>query len=144
MTDSLGTESEPKMGEKPGNEVTTEIESKPGDEHTDILISTKSDSKEDESTARKIRNQVTHIINEKVKEELNTFLDDLENSEIGQEPYIECRFWDFAGQKDYYATHQIFLNPHVLCLLVVDIMTDIKKIDTNINFDDIGGNLNYR
>ena len=142
VVDATDTEFESKAKD------TTGTESKPKAEHLDRLKSMEASStsipgSKVESQDKHVSSQMTNIINDKVEEELNTFLDDLENSEFGAEPYIECRFWDFAGQKDYYATHQIFLNPHVLCLLVVDIMTDIKKIDTTLNFDDIGGNSYY-
>ncbi|XP_071141746.1 probable serine/threonine-protein kinase roco6 [Mytilus edulis] len=31
-----------------------------------------------------------------------------------------CWLWDFAGQKDFYATHQVFLSKHAVFLLVTD------------------------
>ncbi|KAL4240953.1 hypothetical protein ACF0H5_001736 [Mactra antiquata] len=34
---------------------------------------------------------------------------------------VEFRTWDFAGQKEYYATHQYFLSPRSLYLVVWDI-----------------------
>ncbi|CAG2233479.1 unnamed protein product [Mytilus edulis] len=45
---------------------------------------------------------------------------------------IECGIWDFAGQKDYYATHQTFFTPYAIYLLVVDINEDI----TTFTYDD--------
>ncbi|CAG2200020.1 LRRK2 [Mytilus edulis] len=35
-----------------------------------------------------------------------------------------CGFWDFAGQKEFYATHQTFLSANAVYLLVVDISKD--------------------
>lgn len=57
------------------------------------------------------------------------------------EGLIECGIWDFAGQKEYYATHQTFLTPYAIYLLVVDIEDDIKPIqcDEKFNFDSSGG-----
>lgn len=36
---------------------------------------------------------------------------------------LEISIWDFAGQADYYASHQIFLTKGALFLLVVDLRT---------------------
>ncbi|VDI55497.1 Hypothetical predicted protein [Mytilus galloprovincialis] len=56
---------------------------------------------------------------------------------------IQCGIWDFAGQKDYYATHQTFFTPYAIYLLVADINDEIKATieDGNINFDTMGGNI---
>ncbi|XP_052063917.1 probable serine/threonine-protein kinase roco4 [Mytilus californianus] len=53
------------------------------------------------------------------------------------ESLVECGFWDFAGQKDYYATHQTFLNPHAIYLLVTNISEDIAATEDDKNFDSI-------
>ncbi|CAG2213570.1 LRRK2 [Mytilus edulis] len=37
------------------------------------------------------------------------------------EEFADCGFWDFAGQKEFYATHQTFLSTNAIYLLVVDI-----------------------
>ncbi|CAG2199073.1 unnamed protein product [Mytilus edulis] len=42
------------------------------------------------------------------------------------EEYADCGFWDFAGQKEFYATHQTFLCTNAVYLLVVDISRDFK------------------
>lgn len=54
---------------------------------------------------------------------------------------VECGIWDFAGQRDYYATHQTFFTPHAIYVLVADITEDIKLIpdDGMLNFDTNGG-----
>lgn len=54
---------------------------------------------------------------------------------------VESGIWDFAGQKDYYATHQTFFTPHAIYLLVADIEDPITGTDDdgNVNFDTIGG-----
>lgn len=54
---------------------------------------------------------------------------------------VESGIWDFAGQKDYYATHQTFFTPHAIYLLVADIENEItgNEGDGNVNFDTIGG-----
>lgn len=47
------------------------------------------------------------------------------------ENLVECGIWDFAGQKDYYATHQTFFTQHAIYLLVTDVMDDLKPITQN-------------
>ncbi|XP_063420669.1 probable serine/threonine-protein kinase pats1 [Mytilus trossulus] len=47
--------------------------------------------------------------------------------------YADCGFWDFAGQKDFYATHQTFLSTNAIYLLVADISKDL----TNKTFKDM-------
>ncbi|XP_052072270.1 uncharacterized protein LOC127710457 isoform X2 [Mytilus californianus] len=61
------------------------------------------------------------------------------------EGLIECGIWDFAGQKEYYATHQTFLTPHAIYLLVADITDDIKKVqyDDQFNFDSSGDYIDF-
>ncbi|CAG2201782.1 LRRK2 [Mytilus edulis] len=47
------------------------------------------------------------------------------------EQFADCVFWDFAGKKELYATHQTFLTPNALYLLVIDISKDFT--DTTYN-----------
>ncbi|VDI69242.1 Hypothetical predicted protein [Mytilus galloprovincialis] len=63
-----------------------------------------------------------------------------EKDKMTSEGLVECGIWDFAGQKDYYATHQTFFTPHAIYLLVADITEDIEDIhqDENADFDKIG------
>lgn len=57
--------------------------------------------------------------------------------------FADCGFWDFAGQSDFYATHQTFLSGNAVYLLVVDISKDFtpNTFDKMIErkFDAIGG-----
>jgi len=39
---------------------------------------------------------------------------------VGGPPVFTFRVWDFAGQEDYYATHQCFLSQRSLFLLIWD------------------------
>ncbi|CAG2235186.1 TTN [Mytilus edulis] len=59
------------------------------------------------------------------------------------EELADCGFWDFAGQKEFYATHQTFLSTHSVYLLVVDISRDFKtKTYNNMiekEFNNVGG-----
>ncbi|CAG2243852.1 unnamed protein product [Mytilus edulis] len=47
-----------------------------------------------------------------------------------------CGLWDFAGQKEFYATHQAFLTGSALYLVVADITEDISKQDIKPCFAD--------
>lgn len=40
-----------------------------------------------------------------------------------------CSTWDFAGQKEYYATHQYFLSKRSLYLVLWRITDGVKGID---------------
>ncbi|CAG2228075.1 unnamed protein product [Mytilus edulis] len=60
-----------------------------------------------------------------------------DQDKMTSERLVECGIWDFAGQKDYYATHQTFLNPHAIYLLVTNISDDIAATEDNTNFDSI-------
>lgn len=61
------------------------------------------------------------------------------------EGLVECGIWDFAGQKDYYATHQTFFTPDAIYLLVVDITDDIEAVQHSKQFtnDSSGGKTLY-
>lgn len=54
---------------------------------------------------------------------------------------VECDFWDFAGQKEYYATHQTFCSQHSIYLIVADINEEMKDTQPDEHFNHIGGNL---
>ena len=80
------------------------------------------------------------VITDRVTQALDNFLDELHKHEASDDVCAECRFWDFAGQKDYYATHQVFLSPHVLYILVSDLSKDIKPVSTGItSYNTIAG-----
>ncbi|VDI72377.1 Hypothetical predicted protein [Mytilus galloprovincialis] len=63
------------------------------------------------------------------------------------EEFADCAFWDFAGQKEFYATHQTFLSANAVYLLVVDISEDFKsKTYENMiekEFDSIGEYIDF-
>lgn len=64
------------------------------------------------------------------------------------EQFADCGFWDFAGQKEFYATHQTFLSSNAVYLLVVDLSENFaeKKCNDMIEetYDSIGGNLFFK
>lgn len=47
-----------------------------------------------------------------------------------------CWLWDFAGQKDFYATHQVFLSKCAVYLLVTDSLKFSTAEKPGANFDD--------
>ncbi|VDI37255.1 Hypothetical predicted protein [Mytilus galloprovincialis] len=58
----------------------------------------------------------------------------------------ECDFWDFAGQKDFYATHQTFLTMNAIYLLTIDLSsfeTAQPVQQEGGKLDDIGEYTNY-
>ncbi|CAG2250963.1 unnamed protein product [Mytilus edulis] len=64
-----------------------------------------------------------------------------------REEFAICGFWDFAGQKEFYATHQTFLSANAVYLLVIDISEDFKsKTYENMiekEFDSIGEYIDF-
>jgi hypothetical protein len=81
-------------------------------------------------------------------------LDDFQgihDSDVSYEDIAEDRILDFAGQYEFYATHQTFLNKKAIYLLALDTSKDLKGILTpddldegfkdilEIPFEDIGG-----
>ncbi|CAG2235183.1 unnamed protein product [Mytilus edulis] len=63
------------------------------------------------------------------------------------EEFADCGFWDFAGQKEFYATHQTFLSTNSVYLLVVDISRDFKtKTFNNMiekEFNNVGEYIDF-
>ncbi|XP_052097310.1 uncharacterized protein LOC127732274, partial [Mytilus californianus] len=60
--------------------------------------------------------------------------------------YALCELWDFAGQKEFYATHQAFLTSNAVYLVVADMNSDISKQSTSqcfANFQDVGGYVDF-
>lgn len=47
-----------------------------------------------------------------------------------------CWLWDFAGQKDFYATHQVFLSNCAVFLLVTDSLDFTNDDEPGIDFED--------
>ncbi|XP_052097433.1 uncharacterized protein LOC127732435 [Mytilus californianus] len=56
--------------------------------------------------------------------------------------YALCELWDFAGQKEFYATHQAFLTSSAVYLVVADMKDEISKqglSQCSADFQHIGG-----
>lgn len=53
---------------------------------------------------------------------------------------LQVSIWDFAGQADYYSSHQLFLTKGALFLLVVDLHAFSKEVQSGVdNFTDPRG-----
>ncbi|VDI42131.1 Hypothetical predicted protein [Mytilus galloprovincialis] len=50
--------------------------------------------------------------------------------------YALCELWDFAGQKEFYATHQAFLTSSAVYLVVADMKDDISNLGLSQCFAD--------
>ncbi|CAM9290372.1 unnamed protein product, partial [Hapterophycus canaliculatus] len=56
-----------------------------------------------------------------------------------EEGRLQVSVWDFAGQADYYASHQLFLTEGALFLLVVDLRKFFTELESDAdNFTDTG------
>lgn len=81
---------------------------------------------------------------EKNKSDQFYLLSNILQSECIQEntECAECDFWDFAGQKEFYATHQTFLTMNAIYLLTIDLSsfeTDQPVQQKGGKLDNIGG-----
>ena len=74
---------------------------------------------------------------------LNRIGNEASLSEYPNDKFADCGFWDFAGQKEFYATHQTFLSRNAIYLLVVDVSDkfEMKTFDNMIEhqFESTGG-----
>lgn len=58
--------------------------------------------------------------------------------------YALCELWDFAGQREFYATHQAFLTSQAVYIVVADMKDTIDKQDINqcfsfTDYKNVGG-----
>ncbi|CAC5386289.1 unnamed protein product [Mytilus coruscus] len=93
-------------------------------------------SKDDQKSEDSVKSD---DMRKKITEQMNAILAEVKKDQdrMTSESLVECGLWDFAGQKDYYATHQTFLNPHAIYLLVANISEDIAATEEDKNFDSI-------
>ena len=82
---------------------------------------------------RKTYNNAKTVINAEKKGYLQQVIRCMEHSR-GERLYIS--FWDFAGQSGYYSTHQAFLSPSSVYILVVNLQKGIHEVmEDNIEFN---------
>lgn len=87
--------------------------------------------------------EVTEEMKNKMIENFDQILLEVKkNDKTSSEDLVQCGLWDFAGQKDYYVTHQTFLTSNAIYLIVTDLKEDIKTRtqDEDFNYIGIGGN----
>ncbi|CAC5401747.1 unnamed protein product [Mytilus coruscus] len=82
------------------------------------------------------RQQDTRIAFQKSEESLLKDFDGLQLSAESMDDFAEVVMLDFAGQYEFYATHQTFLNKHAVYLLALDISKDLKGSLTSEDLDD--------
>ncbi|VDI59317.1 Hypothetical predicted protein [Mytilus galloprovincialis] len=74
-------------------------------------------------------------------------LESVANCKLSKNEYADCGLWDFAGQKEFYATHQAFITSNCIFLLVADISKDVNtSAGTSMSqrgFDSIGGYIDF-
>ncbi|CAG2236291.1 unnamed protein product [Mytilus edulis] len=68
-----------------------------------------------------------------------------EYEEMSSNDMVECGLWDFAGQKEYYVTHQTFLTQNAIYLIVADLTEDIvtRKMEKDLNYKGIGEHIQF-
>ncbi|XP_063405712.1 uncharacterized protein LOC134689676 [Mytilus trossulus] len=80
------------------------------------------------------------------KDLMSSVLSKKSNSDTYSNQHALCSLWDFAGQKEFYATHQAFLTSGAVYLVVADIDDDISKQYVTQHFADyreVGGYVDF-
>ncbi|VDI27951.1 Hypothetical predicted protein, partial [Mytilus galloprovincialis] len=80
------------------------------------------------------------------KDLMSSVLSKKSNSDTYSNQHALCSLWDFAGQKEFYATHQAFLTSGAVYLVVADIDDDISKRYVTQHFADyreVGGYVDF-
>ena len=107
-------------------------------------------SKQDQPPVVQKTNSKPNTVQSPHKDLLDDFRG-IHDSDVSNEDLAEVRILDFAGQYEFYATHQMFLNKNAIYLLALDMSKDLKGIltpddldegfkdITEIPFEDIGG-----
>ncbi|CAC5416056.1 unnamed protein product [Mytilus coruscus] len=84
---------------------------------------------------------------EAIVKNMDAFLSYVKNKKdnMKSDGLVECGIWDYAGPRDYYATHQTFLTSKAIYLLVVDITDGITTFqdDTEFSFESIGRYIDF-
>ena len=68
--------------------------------------------------------------------ELLDILSGAMNVELSEELLADCSIWDFAGQKDFYATHQAFLTNSAIYLLTADLSKELSSEKQKTRYDE--------
>ncbi|XP_045177045.2 uncharacterized protein LOC123537399 [Mercenaria mercenaria] len=97
-------------------------------------IETGSDEIEDVGRVQKTFEYVKHVDMKQKKFYLQQ-VKSWKSKEDSKEERMYVSYWDFAGQSTYYATHQAFMAPSAVYVLVIDLSKDFKeKLVENLKF----------
>ena len=82
-----------------------------------------------ESYLAQTKSRDNTVSSEKIPEEIETLINKLrdEVDKMESEDDIYSVLWDFAGESVYYETHQLFLTPKTIYLLVYDLSRDPEE-----------------
>ncbi|CAC5380231.1 unnamed protein product [Mytilus coruscus] len=121
----------------------TDVKHTQVDEKTDSSISTidkMSTYKNDIKTETKINLDESNDMNQSsslvMPEDLMSNVFSKSTVNTPSNLYALCELWDFAGQKEFYATHQAFLTSSAVYLVVADMKDDISKQGMSQYFAD--------
>ncbi|CAG2224185.1 unnamed protein product [Mytilus edulis] len=83
------------------------------------------------------KNESDPVNDEKLKEMTSAIMTScFQYKDEDQVDMAFCWLWDFAGQKDFYATHQVFLSKFAVYLLVTDSLEFSTAGNQGIEFED--------
>ncbi|XP_052067016.1 uncharacterized protein LOC127706426 isoform X2 [Mytilus californianus] len=123
----------------------------------EVEMTENEDRKKHEDTEKRDSDLQDNVVDPAEVKEVDLFADlkGWSESEASLDDFAEVALLDFAGQYEFYATHQTFLNKHAIYLLVIDVSKNIKGLMTSedvdenlpnlseIPFEDIGEYINF-
>lgn len=87
---------------------------------SDVLEPDEQDEKEEDNAIvykRQISNEKRQLFLKQV----------IRHWKAGNQRQMYISFWDYAGQATYYATHQVFLSPNTVYLVLFDLSKDFEE-----------------
>ncbi|VDI58566.1 Hypothetical predicted protein, partial [Mytilus galloprovincialis] len=96
-----------------------------------------------EASKQNKTSQITDIMKQQIIEKMNSILSDVRKHKKVDDELADCALWDFAGERDYYATHQTFLTKHAIYVIVTDVSKDIKDIIPDTEYDSVGEYIDF-
>ncbi|XP_076106260.1 uncharacterized protein LOC143074944 [Mytilus galloprovincialis] len=101
----------------------------------------------DKTKPERMNEDLNLKMTEAIVKNMDAFLSYVKNKKdkMKSDGMVECGIWDYAGQRDYYATHQTFLTSKAIYLLVVDITDGITTFqdDMDFSFESIGRYIDF-
>ncbi|CAG2247122.1 unnamed protein product [Mytilus edulis] len=123
------------------NSIRNIIEGNTKDNENETIIDTETigDSKENED-----ENKSSSLVIP--KDLMSRVLSTTSTSNIPSRVYSLCGLWDFAGQREFYATHQAFLTSSAVYLVVANMFDDITNQNMKqyfADFDNVGEYIDF-